>query len=256
MFFEIAQFLMFFIVSPITWMVTSLILGFVLKRKGLRQVFLSLSAVLFVVFTNTWLVEKVRISMVKDYSTPMVTQKHYKVAIVMGGFSSINRETGRLNYVYDRADRLWEAVRLYGEGFVDKILITGDPSTGIDDDGNTTAPQFLHYMSGFGIPSNAFILEQKALNTLQNARFTVDILKHDNIPADSCLLITSAIHMHRALDCFAKHSFSLDYIPVSVPQTSISFNHRALYPRWEAAVKWEQIFNELIGNMVYRLKNA
>lgn len=254
MFFEIAQFLKFFIVSPITWMLTTLILGLVLKRKILTRLFLSLSVVLFVAFTNTWIVDHVMILMVKNHSTPVVTQKHYKVAIVMGGFSSINSETGKLTYIYDRADRLWEAVRLYREGMIDNILITGDPSTALDDNGNTTAPQFLQYMSGFGVPASVFILEQKALNTLQNALFTVDILQRENISSDSCLLITSAIHMRRALYVFEKHSISLDYIPVSVPQNTVSFNHRSFYPRWETAVKWEQIFNELIGNVVYQLK--
>ena len=46
----------------------------------------------------------------------------------MGGFASMNRETGQMRYEQDRADRLWEAVRLWRNGTIEKILITGDGS--------------------------------------------------------------------------------------------------------------------------------
>lgn len=57
----------------------------------------------------------------------MTEGKTWRVAIVMGGFGSMNRETGQMTYMEDRADRLWEAIRLYREGRVRQILITGDP---------------------------------------------------------------------------------------------------------------------------------
>ena len=76
---------------------------------------------------------------VKKYSAIAVApEKRYKLAIVMGGFASMNRETGQMRYEQDRADRLWEAVRLWRNGTIEKILITGDGTSIVQPDGTST----------------------------------------------------------------------------------------------------------------------
>ena len=87
--------------------------------------------------------------------------KQYKLAIVMGGFASMNRNTGQMQYELDRADRIWEAVRLWKKGVVERILITGDPTSIIQKDGTSTKELFLNYMEELGVPRSVFLLEQQ-----------------------------------------------------------------------------------------------
>ena len=101
----------------------------------------------------------------------------------MGGFASMNRETGQMRYEQDRADRLWEAVRLWRNGTIEKILITGDGTSIVQPDGTSTEKLFLQYMEEMGIPQKVFILEKQALNTRQNALFTAEILKKKTLKA-------------------------------------------------------------------------
>jgi uncharacterized SAM-binding protein YcdF (DUF218 family) len=183
----------------------------------------------------------------------MDDHKQYKLAIVMGGFASMNRETGQMQYEKDRADRLWEAIWLWKTGRIERILITGDPTSMIDDDGYSTASLFLKYMSEMGIPSEIFILEQKSKDTRQNAINTAAVLKDLHIADSECLLITSAIHVKRSLQCFAKIGLFPDYFPVNIYSKPRNINYRAFYPEWKAAVTWEEIFNEWIGEITYKI---
>lgn len=253
MFFELSKFLNL-LVSPITWGIFLLIGTFIFRKKTWRKKCLIGCVVVFIVFTNNMLVEYVKYQNVKGYSHISIdTTKHYKVAIVMGGFASINKETGQMRYELDRADRLWEAVRLWKKGTLKQILITGDPSSVIEDDGSSTADLFLKYMEQMGVPQEVFILEQRARNTRENAIYTAKIIKQKGITDKECLLITSATHMKRSLKCFAKVGISPDFLPVNTYDKPVNINHRSFYPEWEAAVKWQELINEWIGDLAYRI---
>lgn len=254
MFFELSKLLNFFVISPISWMFI-LLAGFCLfKRKRWRKVCLVGCIAVFVIFTNRLLVDYVKYRMVKEYSTAVIApEKTYKLAIVMGGFASMNKENGRMRYEMDRADRLWEAVRLWRSGKVERILITGDPTSIIQDDGSSTRKLFLQYMEDMGVPESAFILEQQARNTRENALYTAEILEKEKIDDGECLLITSATHIKRSLGCFAKIGIHPDYLPVNTYDAPENINHRAFYPQWEAAVMWQELMNEWIGDLTYRM---
>ena len=253
MFFEISKFLNFFI-SPITWSILLLIGAFVCKSKKMRKICLIGCIAVFVIFTNSILIGYVKYQTVKEYSRAnMDTSKQYRLAIVMGGFSRINKQTGQLQYEQDRADRLWEAVRLWKTEAVEQILITGDPASVIDKNGTSTAIQFLQYMDEMGIPKTVFVLEQRARNSQENAQYTAALLRQMNVPDTACVLITSATHMKRSLKCFAQEGLFPDYLPVQTQVALDKINHRSFYPSWGAAVNWQEILNEWIGEFIYRI---
>lgn len=253
MFFEISKLLNIFI-SPVTWVILLLVASFLLKKERVKRFCRYASLAVFLLFSNGLLFEWLKYQTVKESCVvPPDTTRTYKVAIVMGGFAYINKETRQMRYEQDRADRLWEAVRLWKLGRVEKILITGDPSSVIRPDGSSTADLFLSYMQEMGVLKDAFVLEQHALNTRQNALYTSKILKDMNIQDRDCLLITSATHMERSLKCFAKEELFPDYYPVNVYDKPEQISHRSFYPSWEVAVKWQELINEWIGNAVYEL---
>lgn len=253
MFFELSK-LLNICFSPITWIIALLILSFLLKKKILKRICLSGSIGLFVLSTNTRLVDYVKYCTVKEYTcTRLDTTRHYKTGIVMGGFATMNKETGQMKYEQDRADRLWEAIRLWKQGYIENILITGDPTSVIDDDGNSTAELFLKYMEQLGICRDAFILEQQARNTRENALYTIKILKEKGIADKECLLITSATHIKRSVKCFAKEGVRPDIYTVNTYDPPGKIGHRDFYPDWRAAVEWQELLNEWIGDIAYKI---
>lgn len=253
MFYEIAQFFKIFLVSPLTWMAVTLVAGLTVKSRRWRIGLLAATGAMFLFFTNTALVDAAKRSLSGRYIVPsMQPGKKYDTVIVLGGFAGMNPETGAVTYVNDAADRLWEAVRLWREGRVGRILITGDgtisPVNGYDPE-----PQFLDYMEEMGVPRNVFIAEKRALNTRQNAEYSIAMLDSLGLTDRDCLLLTSAIHMDRSLKCFAKFGWHPDYYPTSIPSPAIGITHRTFYPRWEAATRWEAIINEVVGKVIYKI---
>lgn len=253
MFFELSKLLNFFL-SPITWILLSLIGFLVFKCKVRKRVCLLISILFFLFFTNHLLVDYIRYCTVKEYTSVSIdTAKRYKVAIVMGGFASMNVQTGQMRYEQDRADRLWEAIRLWKKGQIGNILITGDPTSILQEDGTSTRDLFLNYMEELGVPRTAFILEQQARNTHENAKFTKEILEAKQIAGKECILITSATHIRRSLKCFAKIGLHPDFLSVNTYDAPSNINHRSFYPDWKAAVKWQELLNEWIGDWAYTM---
>lgn len=254
MFFELSK-LLNFLLFPVTWIVVLLIGSMALnKHPRWQKLCLWTGAVLFLVFTNDPLFHLSQSSMAEEYRFPHWEEgKIYRVAIVMGGFAEMNKERGILQYEQNRADRLWEAVRLYRLGKVNRILITGDASSYQKPDGSNTAAEFLRYMQEQGISPDVFLLEQKARNSKENAAYSIAMLSALGISHKDCLLITSSTHMERSLGCFSAQGWYPDWYPVGVPILPESLNHRSFYPSWEIAVKWQTLFNEYLGNLVYSL---
>lgn len=255
MFFELSKFVHFIVTSPISWMAALLVLSFSLKSRRRRGACLVGCLVLFTLSTNGVLFNAVSRAMTADVAQPtMRADRTYRVAVVLGGFSMVNPETGQLQFVEDRADRILVATRLWREGRVERILVSGDPATMARKGCSSTAGEFLAFMaSATGVPPEAFILEQQACNTRQNAVNSVAILREAGIDAGDCVLITSATHMKRALGCFAREGYVPDYVAVGLPMKIARVNHRAFYPDWDVAVKWEELVNEWVGDVVYRL---
>lgn len=254
MFFDLSKLLNFFL-SPITWVIFFLLGFFLLKKRRVRLFCLCGAILCFVVFTNSLLLEYVRAENAGVYGkTCSQEEKKYRVAIVMGGFASMNKETGKILYSGDRGDRLREAIRLFQMGKVERILITGDETSFMHDNGESTAELFLTYMEQMEIPRDSFLLEQKARNTRENALNTAMLLTEAGIKDCECLLITSATHMKRSLGCFAKVGLVPDYFSVNVYDFPSEINHRSFYPSWEVAVKWQEILNEWVGDVAYKMK--
>lgn len=252
MFFQLAQLSKFFIIAPITWIVAALVVFFCVKRKWLKYSFLGLAILLFLFFTNPYILDYTKYRQTQKFITDsMKPDKVYDVAIVMGGFSAVNPETGAIIFPNDRADRLLEAVRLYKKGKVRRILITGDGATEIHDDGSSDAEAFLRYMEDLGVPREAFILEQRAKNTRQNAVNSMEIIREMNLQEENILLITSALHMERSLDAFTKEGLRPDYHAVGIERKP-TFSHLSLYPSWKAAQEWQEILNEVVGSFAYK----
>ncbi len=259
MFFELSKLLNFFL-APTTWIFVLLVAFMVCRRRKESKtwrrwgwVCLYGNIFVFLVFTNRPLFDYVKARETEAWANPREMEgKHYKIALVMGGFSMVNTDTGALLYPNSCADRLWGAVRLYHMGKVEKILISGDSITSEDED-HVKENLFLKYMEEVGVPRDVFLLEPQALNTRENAVYSIAMLKPLGIGDRDCLLITTASHMKRSLGCFAAEGWRPDWYAVGITPFPNQLNHRSFYPTWEIAFKWQELINEWIGNAVYGL---
>lgn len=252
---------MFFIVSkllktllfPLTWILGLLLAGCLVRKARVRGWLVGIAIALTLLFSNRLLLETAQYYTTRHYETQTLPNRHYQVALVMGGFGlGMNEKTGQPAYLYDRGARLWEAVRLKQMGLVDQLLISGDELIAIDNKGQSTAPAFLSYMRSLNIPDSCILLEQQARNTRENATLTIALLDSLSISPHDCLLITSASHLQRAAGCFAAEGWTLDTYAVNIyPRPR--FVWTGLLPNWKALTHWQELINEWAGTCVYHL---
>jgi uncharacterized SAM-binding protein YcdF (DUF218 family) len=83
-------------------------------------------------------------------------------------------------------------LELYEQQLAPDIIVSGQ--------GDANA--IKRWLTAQGVPGSAIKVEGKSLNTMQNAEFTVPLLRERN--ARRVILVTSWFHSRRAVACFEK----------------------------------------------------
>lgn len=235
-----------FLLNPVIWILTGLILALVTSNQALRRKALILSISLFILLSNPFILDKFAQQWDINSAT-LDKDKVYSCAIILGGFSS-DAGDGE-GYFNASADRFIQAVKLKSTGKVSHLLITGGNSKivpGKFRESIWVRKQLLK----LNIPASSILIESSARNTLENAAFSKIALKSRDL-TPPYLLITSAFHMRRSLYTFKKAGiqvvpYSSNYI---AGKNNISFSD--FVPQAEVLNKWGVYFKELIGFGIY-----
>lgn len=188
------------------------------------------------------------------------------IAIMGGGV------WGTTNYPYaslkDGADRAWHAARLWKAGKA-PIIIPSNIGAEFAD---------VKLLVDLGVPRDAVILENKAVNTEENAKFVGEILlgsggvKSGGVgelvrggvggstsptSKPTVLLVTSALHMRRAMYMFEKYAPNVNCIPaatnyLALPWKGDSFRWRSLLPSIDAFARNNSFIHEYVGYYGYK----
>jgi len=97
------------------------------------------------------------------------------------------------------ADRVWHAARLYQAGKAPIVIASGG-TLPWRDQRFREADAMQALLTSWGVPADSVLRESTSANTYQNATNTAAILEDRGI--DRVLLVTSALHMRRALATF------------------------------------------------------
>ncbi len=128
--------------------------------------------------------------------------------IILGGVSnstiSRDRNTFALN---DRAERLTAAVELANRFPNAKVVFSGGSGSILVDAGEPEAVSVGKFLVAMGIKEDRIILEDRSRNTIENARFSKELLNPK--PGERWLIVTSAFHMPRSIGCFRRVGFNV-----------------------------------------------
>lgn len=114
------------------------------------------------------------------------------VGIVFGGISMI-------------PNRLKEAEKLYKEGCIKKILVTGGIGRLNIDRITPEAVKMENYLRNHSIPKNDILVEPKAKNSYENIKYSLELLKERyNLLQTKLILITSDFHLKRCMGMMLK----------------------------------------------------
>jgi uncharacterized SAM-binding protein YcdF (DUF218 family) len=250
MFFIISK-LLAFIIAPIVWVTALLIWTLLTKDARKKRRLLIITFCVFYFFSNSFILDE----FFRPYETPAVQERDlpgkYDAGIVLGGMIAYDPTFVRPQF--DRAvDRLMQAITLYKDGKIRKILISGGSGSILEK--NVLEGFILRdYLIKLGIPDSSIIVEGHSKNTRENALYSKPLLDSLN-KNGRYLLITSAFHMPRAMRCFQK--VGINVTPFSVDRYSgprkFVFDY-AFIPSTGAMDGWNVILHEWLGLLIYKI---
>ena len=130
--------------------------------------------------------------------------------IVLGGGvikTEISVDRGEI-LVGDTADRIIAAVELARRYPNARVVFVG----------RGEADFVIRFFEELGVPRDRIVVERKSANTAENATFAKQLVMPK--PGERWLLVTSAMHMPRAIGVFRKAGFDIDAYPVDYHTTS------------------------------------
>ena len=231
MFFAISKILAF-LIKPIVWIFLLLTFAITFKRKRKKILYLLLS--IFYFFSNEFIADRCSMMWEPPPKTISSLPNDYKYGIVLGGYSSFNKKTKNINFNAS-GDRLISAIELYNIGKINKIIISGGNGELFNDSMNE-AEWSKDFLIRMGVKNNDILLESESRNTMENAQNTSKLINVNF--SKKLLLITSAVHMKRALYCFRKNNLNVESYPTDCTKKNIVLTFDYLFiPNINALVK-------------------
>jgi len=251
MFFYISKIFSFFL-SPLTWIIVLLFLGAFFKNPKKSKRFLIASFILLLIFSNSLILQEI----LRKWEIPATPaeeiKQEYAAGIVLGG-GIVTRDANIDRLAFrDNTDRLLQAIWLYQTGKIEKIILSGGSGRLVYRD-MREASMMRKYLIETGPPEKDIYCDSLSDNTHQNALYTSEIVR-DHFAGKPLLLITSGLHMRRALSCFRKEKMQL--VPFST--NNITGVRRigldmVLIPRAENIILWQNFIHELAGYGMYMI---
>ncbi|MFA0960765.1 YdcF family protein [Roseivirga sp. BDSF3-8] len=248
MFFFLSKTL-YLLVMPVMWLFYLLLLT-LFGPKRMRRGFLVATLALFYFLTNGvvvnelllwWEREPVRFSEVQPCDT----------GVLLTGFTYMSRlPADRLHY-NEGADRLAHTIRLYHEGRIRRIIVSGAYETlhiSVEE-----APLIKQALLHAGIPDSVIVMENKSRNTHENAINTARIIT-ERFPDSRPMLITSAFHMRRAEACFRQVGLDPVIFPTDFRASNQPYTFEYFFPSESSLDKWQTLSREWLGMLAYKVK--
>jgi uncharacterized SAM-binding protein YcdF (DUF218 family) len=177
---------------------------------------------------------------------------HADVVVVLGGMSSPAQRFNSYPDFDQGVDRIIHAARLMKAGRANHVLISGGnlvKQEGVAPESTSIAT----LLQELGIDSSLVILEGSSRNTRENALNSARFVRERRFT--SVMLVTSAMHMPRAIATFRKAG--VEPIPVSIDTMSSSLASRSIFailPESGALDISTRAIKEWIGLLVYRVR--
>lgn len=243
------------LLSPFTWALVLLVLALPWRRASLRtwkrkRAFGILGVLVLVLFGLSPVSEAL---MRSSERVPSTFRKDvtYDAVVLLGGVTDelVQSQTGQPAY-NDNVERLVMTFRLLHEGRAKIAIVSGaamDPALEKFGEARVLADQLVEW----GIDRERVVVEPKARNTRENATYSAEIVRARGLT--TVLVVTSAFHIPRSIDCFRAVDMTVDVLPVDFRAAPAGGRELELLPRAGELALSTRALRELIGRVVYRV---
>ena len=218
-----------------------------LRQKTLALLIFSVTFAFYLISTN--LVAGFLIgSLEETYSPPEKFEGDVIVVLGGGAFADVPDIDGEGALCAAPSSRLLTALRLYKKTGA-PILLSGGQ---VYEDSGAEAKIAKRTLISLGVPEKDIIVEDKSVNTTQNARFSAKIMREKNFKQP--ILVTSAFHMRRAMLNFKNMGYECVPAPCDyMASRRRIFHYAKLRPQSESLYMSVTVFQELLRTYVTEL---
>lgn len=169
------------------------------------------------------------------WSGPELPENLRGEAIVVLGNRPPTDEHGRVMPETER--RVRRGVEAYNDGLAPLVVMTGGPAPR----GDIEAEVMQALAVELGVPESAIRVETKSRNTIENARFTKQLLSEETDAAarPEVILVTSPYHLERARRLFDCAGFHVGPAAAAAPSSVL---HRIGFTAYEVMVAVYYLF--------------
>jgi uncharacterized SAM-binding protein YcdF (DUF218 family) len=175
----------------------------------------------------------------------------YDAVVLLGGVvdEEVTAVSGQPSY-NDNVERVIMTHRLLRDGKARFVIVSGGtehPKYGATSEAKMLAQQ----LEDWGVAKDRIILEDRALNTRQNALYSQEIARARGF--QRVLVVTSAFHMARAEECFAAVGMKIDTLAVDYRAHERAGGRLGDWlPRASSLAVTASVIREMLGRLVYR----
>jgi len=240
------------LLSPLAWAIALCLYAVPRKKPRRGQKWTALAAALLLYVFS---IEPTANALSRALETPAPSAKPdvvYDAVVLLGGL------------VDDRATATFGAAQ-YNED-VERMLVTfdllrsGRAKTAIISSGALDASRaevvearvIAKQLQEWGIAEDRIIIEDQAKNTRENAVYVAKIARARGLTR--LLVVTSAFHMPRALDCFRAVALDVDAQAVDFRSYDTSRFSASWLPRAGFLAQSSAVLREVFGRYIYRLQ--
>lgn len=151
-----------------------------------------------------------------------------------------------LNEAAERMTAIAELARRYPNA---RVVFTGGSGRLVYGGSTTESELAARLFASFGIAKERITLEDKSRDTLENARFTKELVRPK--PGERWLLVTSAHHMPRSVGLFRAEGFPVEAFPVDYRTRGAVDMLRPFSPLSDGLRRTDTAMREWVGLLTY-----
>jgi len=251
MFFVVSKIVSWFL-APLGWVFLMLLMALIYRKKKWSFKLLVAAIIVFYFFSNRFIVEL----FLRSYESPLVelpVNETYDVGIVLGG-KIVNFDYQKNRAIFrGESDRILQAVNLYKQGKIKKILISGGPGHLFYRD-QYEASFLKRFLVKIGLPEQDIWVDSVSDNTRENALNSKQVLNKMMPNGSRNILITSTLHMYRAKKCFDKAGIHcVEYSTTAISDSSGLNFEKLFIPHTTSFYDWNSLLHEWFGVISYKL---
>lgn len=240
------------LLSPVLWIVIIFLWGFFTKKEKRRKNCFTAGIVMLLFFSNPFIINRLILTY-QEKRYAVAKNEVYSAGILLGGFVGMN-DADKQVYYGEAADRFIQTAELYKTGHISKIIIAAGSGSIFQDKPFREADFAQEQLINLCIAPADVFADRNSRNTIENAENAKKIIDSLQLKPPY-LLITSAIHMPRAIRTFKKAGLEVKPFPAAF---SVTPNHgfdpeEYIIPSAGALRSWNIYLKEMVGMTVYKI---